>query len=69
MQLGVDGTVVGVPLGLGPNVGVSCSRTQGISFDGASDFVFAFPLRGIIYSKRQGIVHREFSKGGSSWSG
>lgn len=63
VQLGVDGTAVGVPLGLGPDVGVSCSRTQGTSSDGASDFVFAFRLREIIYSKRQGIMHREFSKG------
>ncbi|KAL9136861.1 MAG: hypothetical protein Q9175_001934 [Cornicularia normoerica] len=63
VQLGVDGTAVGVPLGLGPDVEVSSGRTHGISFDGASDFVFAFRLREIIYSKRQGIVHREFSKG------
>ena len=63
MQLGVDGTAVGVPLGLGPDIEISSGQTQGTSFDGASDFVFAFRLREVIYSKRQGIVHREFSKG------
>ena len=63
VQLGVDGTAVGVPLGLGPDVEVSSSRTQGISFDHASDFVFAFRLREVHYAKRQGIVHHEFNKG------
>ena len=42
VQLGVDGTAVGVPLSLGPNVEVSSGRTQGSTFDHASDFVFAF---------------------------
>lgn len=63
VQLVVDGTAVGVPLSLGPDIEVSSGRTQGISFDDASDFIFAFRLREIIYSKRQGIVHREFGKG------
>ena len=64
VQLGVDGTAVGgVPLGLGPNVEVSSGRTQAVSFDGASDFVFAFRLREIIYSKKRGMTDREYSKG------
>lgn len=63
VQLGVDGTAVGVPLGLGPDVEVSSGRIQGISFDHASDIVFAFRLRETHYAKRQGIVHHEFNKG------
>lgn len=48
VQLGVDCTAVVVPLGLGPDVDVSSGRTQGVSFDSASEFVSAFRPRVII---------------------
>ena len=47
-QLGVDGTAVPVPLGLGPDVDVSSGRTQEVSFDSASEFVSTFRPRVII---------------------
>ena len=63
VQLGMDGTAIGAPLAIGPDVDVSSSRTQGVFFDGASDFVFAFRLREIFYSKKQGTIDRGFNKG------
>ncbi|KAI4159206.1 MAG: hypothetical protein LQ342_006789 [Letrouitia transgressa] len=62
LQVGVDGTAVGVPLGAGPNIEISKGKDTTISFDNSSDFVFAFRLREIYYSKKS-LKHRKYDKG------
>ena len=63
LQFGVDGTVMGAPIGIGPDIEVSNGQTQGVSFDHSSDFVFAFRLREITYAKKMQVKHREYNKG------
>ncbi|MCJ1249360.1 hypothetical protein MMC30_006583 [Trapelia coarctata] len=61
--LGLDGTAAGVPISVGPDVEVGKGRKDGVSFDGGSDFVFAFRLREIYYTTKRGPVSGEFTKG------
>ena len=63
LQFGVDGLMMGVPIGIGPDIVVSAGHAQGVSFDHSSDFVFAFRLREISYTKKMGVKHRDYSKG------
>ena len=63
LHIGVDGTTFGVPSGAGPHADLESSHTEAVSFDGGSDFVFAFRLREIRYTARKGITQRDFTKG------
>ncbi|KAL6720846.1 hypothetical protein ACLMJK_002771 [Lecanora helva] len=63
LQFGIDGTSAGIPFAAGPDIELGTGRGQDISFNTSSDFVFAFRLREIMYSKKKGIEHREFRKG------
>ena len=63
LHVGIDGTTFGVPSGAGPQADLESSHSETISFDGGSEFVFAFRLREIRYTARKGIVQREFTKG------
>ncbi len=62
-RLGVDGTTLGAPASVGPQADIESFDTSAVSFDGGSDFVFAFRLREICYSTRKGVSVREFTKG------
>ncbi len=64
-KVGVDGALLGgAPVSLGPEVGVSWGRTEGGSFEGSSDFVFAFRLRRIAVQRRgEVMIHAEYVSG------
>ena len=62
-QLGVDATAQGLPASVGPELDVESSKTEGVSYHGASDFVFAFRLREIRYTTRKGVSTQEYTKG------
>lgn len=62
----VDGALVGgVPVSLGPEVKVEREHGERVSFEGGSDFVFAFGLRKIVVRRGTGEVVRqaEFTTG------
>lgn len=63
VQLGMDGTIAGVPIKAGINSDVGWGENQGVSFQGGSDFVFAFRLREICYTAKRGIVEKDFTRG------
>jgi hypothetical protein len=62
-KLGFDGTFSGVPVALGPEVEVSSSKTNAVSFEGAEGFAFAIRLRKISYKMGRDLVHREYREG------
>ena len=62
LKVGVDGTTAGSPVAAGPEVTISSSKTETTSSQGSSDFVFAYRLREIYYSKGK-VKHREHNKG------
>ena len=65
-RVGLDGALLlgGAPVSLGPEVGVSWGRTEGGSFEGSSDFVFAFRLRRIAVQRKGGqVTHAEYVSG------
>ena len=62
-QLGVDGTSVGVPISVGPEAEIGWGKTESLSFERDSAFVFAFRLREICYTTRRGLRQDEFVKG------
>ena len=62
LKVGVDGTTAGSPVAAGPEVTISSSKTETTSSKGSSDFVFAYRLREIYYSKGK-VKHREHNKG------
>lgn len=63
LHFGVNGAPLGLPLSIGPEASISSASTHSVSFDGASDFVFAFRLREIHYSQKQKVTHRSYDKG------
>ena len=63
LHFGVDGTTQGLPISLGPEAKIEASKTESVSFDGGTDFVFSFRLREICYTTKKGIVQREFTDG------
>ena len=63
VQLGVDGTMAGIPIGGGPQGELSWGKSEGSSFQRDSGFVFAFRLREICYTTRRGLRQDEFVKG------
>ena len=62
LKAGVDGTTAGSPVAVGPEVTISSSNSETTSSKGSSDFVFAYRLREIYYSKGK-VKHREHNKG------
>ena len=63
VQFGVDATPMGVPLSIGPNVEVEGGPRESTAFESAEGFVFAYRLREVFYSRKQGLVIREYNKG------
>lgn len=63
IQLGVDGTTVGIPISGGPQGELGWGTTESSSFQRDSGFVFAFRLREICYTTRRGVRQDEFVKG------
>lgn len=62
--VGVDGTLLGAaPVSLGPEAEIARRAGQDISFDGASDFVFAFRVQRINISRKGEVSHEDYSKG------
>ena len=62
LKAGVDGTATAAPVAAGPEVTISSSKSETTSSKGSSDFVFAYRLREIYYSKGK-VKHREHNKG------
>lgn len=62
LRIGVNGTTAGSPVAAGPEVSISSSGSETTSSKGSSDFVFAYRLREIYYSKGK-VKHREHNKG------
>ncbi|KAH6633955.1 hypothetical protein B0J18DRAFT_3652 [Chaetomium sp. MPI-SDFR-AT-0129] len=56
LKLGVDATMLGAPVNLGPEVNVVRGREEGAAFDAAGEFVFAFRLRKIVARRGTGQV-------------
>ncbi|KAK4144817.1 uncharacterized protein C8A04DRAFT_27544 [Dichotomopilus funicola] len=57
-KVGVDATMLGAPVTLGPEVNVVRGREESAAFDAAGEFVFAFRLRKIVVRRRTGQVLR-----------
>lgn len=62
LKAGIDGTTTAAPVAVGPEVTISSSKSETTSSKGSSDFVFAYRLREIYYSKGK-FKHREHNKG------
>ena len=62
LRVGVNGTTAVSPLAAGPEVTISSSGSETTSSKGSSDFVFAYRLREIYYSKGK-VKHRQHNKG------
>ncbi|MCJ1443063.1 MAG: hypothetical protein MMC23_003560 [Stictis urceolatum] len=60
-KIGADLTATGAPVTVGPDVEYSVEKGQEVSFDGGSDFVFAYRLTRIKY-KRKNLVSEEYTK-------
>ncbi|XXG96337.1 hypothetical protein Hte_002619 [Hypoxylon texense] len=64
----VDGTVWsggGVPVAIGPGVEGSAGRKDGVSWEGSSEFVFAFRVRKVFAEKTGGVKSDEDYKRGA----
>jgi len=62
-KIGVDGTALGIPVSLGPEINLLRKQEQTVSFGRSSDFVFAYRIVKIV-SKRDGSLKtREYDKG------
>ncbi|KAL8296210.1 hypothetical protein RB601_003594 [Gaeumannomyces tritici] len=57
-KLGLDRTMLGAPVNLGPEVRVARGREESGAFDAAGEFVFAFQLRKIVARRGTGEVVR-----------
>lgn len=54
--VGVDGSTTGVPIQIGPKATVARGTEHSESFDGSSDFVFAYRVRAIYVDRKSGAV-------------
>lgn len=59
----VDGSLTGAPVSLGPGMSAKRSDGQTASFDGSSDFVFAYRLRKVITHRSGEVSSSEYTKG------
>jgi hypothetical protein len=62
VRLGVDGSPVGVPMAVGPEMTVSSTISENTSFKGSSDYVYAYRLLQIRSRKGQKPAKKDFSK-------
>lgn len=62
-EVGVDATMVGVPVSVGPKLEASKENKREISFSGSSDFVFAYRLRKIRYREGKPLKQDEYVNG------
>jgi hypothetical protein len=63
LKVGLDGTWTGAPAKFGPEVRVEWNDEESGSFDGSSDFVFAFRLRKVVVHRSGETTHVEYTKG------
>ena len=63
VQIGIDATPMGVPIGLGPNIKVKGGLKESTTFKSAEGFVFAYRLRELFYTRKQELVDRQFDRG------
>jgi hypothetical protein len=68
LGLAIDGTVISggsVPAAIEPGIGIKVEEKRGTSWNGSSDFVFAFRVRKIRVSRKTKslIDHGDYSKG------
>lgn len=63
-SVGVDTTGISVPVAVGPQLELGSGRSQVTSFTDSSDFVFAYRLNKVIYSKNaESVLHQRYTKG------
>lgn len=62
LKLGLNAASTGAPISFGPEIGLDWAQNELASFDGSSDFVFAFQVRKIIL-ERKGLASDIYSKG------
>ena len=62
-QFGVDITAAGVPLTVGPKLGLERAEEHNILFDHASDFVLAYRLRKIEVKQGGTVKSKKYTKG------
>ncbi|GAB7350552.1 hypothetical protein MBLNU459_g1133t1 [Dothideomycetes sp. NU459] len=63
LQVGVDMTILGVPITAGPEVRIARSSREKESFSMASDFVFAYQLIQIKYKRKKMKSHTDYTRG------
>lgn len=64
LAVALDGTLVtGVPVSLGPEMRYGTSKEDGMSFEGSTDFVFAFRLRKVRVNKKNEVKQDDYQKG------
>lgn len=63
LNFGVDWTPFGVPIKVGPDVGIEREIGQGLEEKHTSDFVFAYRLREIRYRRKTVEEQKEYLKG------
>lgn len=64
LEVGVNGSVLGIPASVGPSVEVSNKLTQTTSFQSSTDFVFAYRVIKISrFPWKSGFKHSGYSKG------
>jgi hypothetical protein len=63
-ETGVDGTPAGVPVQIGPKGSVTRAKEHVESFEGSSDFVFAYRIRVVYLDRKTGNVRsKDYVKG------
>lgn len=63
MKVGLDGILTGAPVSLGPEVTLNKQDGESHSFEGSSDFVFAFRMKQIVVHKRQVVSSDDYVRG------
>ncbi|KAF2809683.1 uncharacterized protein BDZ99DRAFT_532255 [Mytilinidion resinicola] len=69
-SVGIDGTMVGIPVSGGPKAGFSNTNSNSVGFGGSSDFVFAHRVRKIkINWKTMDIESEDYIRGAAYHEG
>ncbi|TKX27432.1 hypothetical protein C1H76_0269 [Elsinoe australis] len=63
LQVGIDMTPMGIPVSFGPKVDLSNTKGTSESAETTSDFVLAYRLREIRYSRKDGVTSKDYTKG------
>ncbi|KAK6352241.1 hypothetical protein TWF730_009072 [Orbilia blumenaviensis] len=61
--IGVDATAVGVPVEVGKEIGYLRGGDSSQSFGSTSDFVFAYRVREVFYSRKRVLKTKQYNKG------